>query len=222
MTIPSYTEQLWTPYVYTQQRLIPASESAIHKNNKAPRLKSTKRWDSLNKSYCWQRAAPSMCVCVCARVSSVCWTHFRNERKCLQKVFIFLFEIYIYIAPQQRQSSCPPWSPCAQCQNYLSCVSVCPSLLVYLCVRKGVCVWVHTEWFMEATKAWPKRTKVEKDSQALCASKGFLSLLPTVLPRWQIVGVDIFPHSAIIFTILQIKSSCHPGILGQGPMLLLM
>lgn len=94
MTIPSYAAQRWTPCVYTWWRLIPASESAIHKNNKALRLKSTKRRDSLNKSYCWQQAAP--CVCVCARVyvSSVCWTHFRCERKCWQRVFIFLFEIY--------------------------------------------------------------------------------------------------------------------------------
>lgn len=133
MTIPSYTAQLWTPYVYTQQRLIPASESAIHKNNKAPRLKSTKRWDSLNKSYCWQQAAPSMCVCVCARVSSVCWTHFRNERKCWQKVFTFLFEIYIHRTTAEAKLMSPLVSMCSVpklsflwvCLPLSTCVSVC-------------------------------------------------------------------------------------------------
>lgn len=43
------------------------SASPIHKNNKASRLQSTKRWDSLNKSYCWQSAAPTprthACTC---------------------------------------------------------------------------------------------------------------------------------------------------------------
>lgn len=43
------------------------SASPIHKNNKASRLQSTKRWDSLNKSYCWQSAAPTQrahaCTC---------------------------------------------------------------------------------------------------------------------------------------------------------------
>lgn len=60
------------------------------------RLKSTKSWDSLNKSYCWQQAAP--CVFVCTRVhtrmSNVCWTHFHSERKCWQKAFILLFKIH--------------------------------------------------------------------------------------------------------------------------------
>lgn len=57
------TAQPWTFYIYTQWRLIPASVNAIHKNNKVMRLKSTKRWDSLNKSYYWQQAV--LCVCVC-------------------------------------------------------------------------------------------------------------------------------------------------------------
>lgn len=212
MTVPSYVLQLWTPHVYTGQRLIPASESATHRNNKTPRLKATKHWDSLNKSYCWQQASPSMWTCVC-------WTHFRNGRKCWQKVFIFLFEIYIHCTTAEAKLM-SPWSLCAGCQNDLSCVSVCLPLYFFVCERNGGCVWVHSEWFMEAAEAWPERTKAGRDSRVLCASEGFL--LPTGLPRWQIVGVAMFHQPAIIFTKLPIESCCHPGILGQSPMLRVM
>lgn len=169
MTIPSYTVQLWTPCVYTQQRLIPASESAIHKNNKALRLKSTKRWDSLNKSYCWQQANPTVCMHVCMHVKRLLDTFPKWEKVLAESVHIFVWNIYTSHHSRVK-------AHVLLVSYYLSCVSVCLSLLVYLCVRKRVCVWVHTEWFMVVAEAVPKSAKVEKDSQALCAFKGFLFL----------------------------------------------
>lgn len=73
-------------------------------------------------------------ICVHTRVSSVCWTHFRNGRKCWQKVFIFLFEIYIHCTTAEAKLM-SPWSLCAGCQNDLSCVSVCLPLY-FFCVRE--------------------------------------------------------------------------------------
>lgn len=54
------------------------SARPIHKNNKASRLQSTNRWDSLNKSYCWQSAAPAPRAHACT-----CWAsagHDEGER----------------------------------------------------------------------------------------------------------------------------------------------
>lgn len=59
------------------------SASPIHKNNKASRLQSTKRWDSLNKSYCWQRAAPTRRAHACpCRASAGHVSVMRKERPC--------------------------------------------------------------------------------------------------------------------------------------------
>lgn len=171
MTIPSYTEEGWTPCVYTQRRLIPPSESAIHKNNKALRLKSTKCWDSLNKSYCWQRAALCVLMCVCVHVSGVYWTHFRSERKCWQREFIFLSEMYT-LHHSRSEAHVPSVSMRAEPNRSFPCFCLPPSTCVWQ--RECVYKYMSTEWFMEKTEAWLKRTRVKKDNQELCASKGFL------------------------------------------------
>lgn len=208
MTIPSYTEQFWVPYVYRQWRLIPASESAIHKNNKAARLKSTKSWDSLNKSYCWQQAAPW--VCACMYVNRLLDTFSQWEKVLAERIHTFVWNVYI--APQQRQTPVSSIS-------WRWATMICPGCLSdFLCiwVREGVCVWLHIEWFMVMTQSWPKRTKVEKEAILLCvflfhicSSKAFISgtcLVP-------------FPYIFAIFNVLPVDSSCHPGILGSDPVL---
>lgn len=186
MTIPSYTEQFWVPYVYRQWRLIPASESAIHKNNKAARLKSTKSWDSLNKSYCWQQAAPW--VCACMYVNRLLDTFSQWEKVLAERIHTFVWNVYI--APQQRQTPVSSIS-------WRWATMICPGCLSdFLCiwVREGVCVWLHIEWFMVMTQSWPKRTKVEKEAILLCvflfhicSSKAFISGTRFV-PRWQTEG----------------------------------
>lgn len=155
MTIPSYTEHRWTPCVYTRRRLIPPSENAIHKNNKALRLKSTKCWDSLNKSYCWQRAGTvcvNVCVCVRARecVSGVCWTHFRSERKCWQGEFVFLSEMYT-LHHSRSKAHVPSVSVRSEPKRSFPCVR----LLV--CDRGSVCI--STYWVIY----WEDRGLAEKD-----------------------------------------------------------
>lgn len=148
MTIPSYTVQFWTPYVYRQWRLIPASESAIHKNNKAPRLKSTKSWDSLNKSYCWQQAAPCVCACVraCMYVNRLLDTFPQWEKVLAERIHIFVWNVYI--APQQRQNPSPIhllalWAKTIfpVCLSDFLCVSEWERECVYDCILSDLWWW---------------------------------------------------------------------------------
>lgn len=148
MTIPSYTERFWTPCVYRRRRLIPASESAIHKNNKAPRLKSTKSWDLLNKSYCWQRAAPCVCVRVCAHVCQTSAGHISAVRESAgREDSYFCLKCIHHTTAEAKLQSHP--SPRARSYNDLSCVSACLTLCVW--GRRGECAWLHIEWFMVMT-----------------------------------------------------------------------
>lgn len=219
--------QRWPPCVYTQRRLIVASDSSIHKNNKAMRPKSTKRWDSLNKSYCWQRAAPWLCAyvraCLCACVSqNVCWTHFLSERKresVGRRPWYFCLK-HIHHTTADTKPVSPP-SPCVPGQNDLSCVSVCLSLLVYLCVKERECVHeciMSDLWrrLTEKAKSGERQTGIMR-LQEVFFFWYLLCFIDNKLKEW------IFsPHSAILFPMFSIESIYHPGILGQGPTLLAM
>lgn len=82
-----------------------------------------------------------LCVCVCACVCQASAGHISavGESAGRERSYFCLKHIHRTTAEAEPMS---PWSPCAPSQNDLSCVSVCLSLLVYLCVRQreGVCV----------------------------------------------------------------------------------
>ena len=142
MTITSYTAQLWTPCVYTRQRLILTSDSAIHKNNKAPKTEINKAL-RLVKQVLLLAAGCNSCVCVNVWVHA-CVQHFHNEWKSWQRAFtFFLFEIYIDCTTAEVKLI-SPWSRCVPIQNDLSCVSVFLSL--FYCVL----VWEKGSMCMSA------------------------------------------------------------------------
>lgn len=173
-----------------------------------------------------------MCVCLCMHVSSLCWTHFCSKREKALAVSIHIFVWNIYIATAQA-SPCPLGVYVRQAKMIFP---VCLSASLYLCIcvcrtprarvsvresrRKRECKCILTDLWRRP-KLGKKRQRWRKTVRHYVPPRVFfLSLLPTMLPRWQIVGLVIFPHFAIICTMLTVESSTHSGILGRGPMLL--
>ena len=150
----------------------------------------------------------TLCVCVCA-----CWCQVSEEHSCAVgqisgRQYSYFCLKYIHCTTAEAKPTYPR-SPCAPSQKKIS--PVCLSASLYLCI----CVWqrerecefsAHSDFWGRPRPV--KRSKVEKDSRALCTSRRLLRL-----PRWQIGGVDIFLQPAIIFTVLPTDSSCYPEIL---------
>lgn len=80
-------------------------------------------------------------LCVRACVSNVCWTHFRSERKCWQRAFTFLFEIYTS-HHSRGKAHVPSVSMCSEPKRSFLCVCLPLSSCVFVCVRErgSVCM----------------------------------------------------------------------------------
>lgn len=190
-----------------------ASQSTIHKTNKAQRLKSTKRWDSLNKSYCWQQATPW--VCVCTYVKRLLDTFPHREKVLVEDIHIICLN-HIHHTTEVKPIS--PSSPFALSWSNLSCESVC-LLPVHLCVceRDTVHESILSDLWRRPRSGQKGKKWRKTVTHYVPARVSFV--FPTMHLRWQIEGVDIFtlPSSSPCFAI---ESGCHPGISRGGPTLL--